>query len=177
MTTVGMSLSLPITSFMFEALVISQCMPLLMVWTNIFNWKKVLYVPNLWRILIPISCLTEKHVRDECKMINHDGIGRILMIDSKSDGFLQLYITSITPSNTTNFVCMDDSSLRHPSRSIVNLHWWHTKLGHASLRTICDITWVAQKLFMAFPLLVRPFLLFALDVFMARSTAAIFLST
>lgn len=39
MITARVSPLLMITSFMFEALVISQCLPLLMVWTNIFNSK------------------------------------------------------------------------------------------------------------------------------------------
>ena len=106
-----------------------------------FKLQNVLYVPSLQRNLISISRLIEKHVAiihvcDECKMITHDGIGRILMTGSKCDGLWRLHIASVTPSSTA---CVADSS-GHLSRSTLSLHRWHTRLGHASFRTIRDMS-------------------------------------
>ena len=108
-----------------------------------FKLQNVLYVPHLQRNLISISRLTEKHVaiihvRNECKMITHDGAGRILMTGSKADGLWQLDITFVTPSSTANLACVASSG--HSSRSTLSLHWWHTRLGHASFRTIRDMS-------------------------------------
>lgn len=143
MTIVRVSPLLTITSFMFEALVISQCMPLSMEWTNLLNSKMSCMCSIFGRIDF-YQPAHKKHVaiihfRDECKMINHNGTSRILMIGSKSNGLWWFHITSITPS-VANLTCVADSSLGHPSQSTLNLHLWPTRLGHASLPTIRDMS-------------------------------------
>ena len=65
---------------------------------------------------------------------------RILMTGSKSDGLWRLHITSITPSNTANLACVVASSSGHLSQFTLNLHGWHTRLSHASFRTIRDMS-------------------------------------
>ena len=108
-----------------------------------FKLHNVLYVPHLRRNLISISWLTKKHVaiihvRNECKMLTNDGAGRLLMTGSKAGGLWRLDITSVTPSSTANLACAACSG--HSSRSTLSLHRWHTRLGHASFRTIRDIS-------------------------------------
>ena len=62
------------------------------------------------------------------------------MTGSKSDGLWRLHITSITPSSTANLACVVASSLGHLSWSTLNFHEWHTRLSHASFRTIRDMS-------------------------------------
>ena len=100
-------------------------------------------MPHLRRNLISISRLTEKHVaiihvRNECKMLTNDGVGRLLMTGSKADGLWKLDIISVTPSSTANLGSA--ASTGHSSRSTLTLHQWHTHLGHASFRMIRDMS-------------------------------------
>ena len=104
-----------------------------------FKLQNVLYVPHLRRNLISVSRLTEKHVaiihvRNECKMITQDGVGRILMTGIKDDGLWRLDISSVTPSSTTNLASVASSGLSS------SLQRWHTRLGHASVRTIREMS-------------------------------------
>ena len=106
-----------------------------------FKLQNGLYVPHLRRNLISVSRLTEKHVaiihiRNECKMLTNDGAGRLLMSGSKADGLWKLDIVVVTPSSTANLVSAENSSPGQSSRSTLSLHRWHTRLGHASFRTI-----------------------------------------
>ena len=110
-----------------------------------FKLQNVLYVPHLRRNLIFVSRLTEKHVaiihiRNECKMLTNDGAGRLLMSGSKADGLWKLDIVAVTPSSTANLVSSENSSPGQSSRSTLSLHRWHTRLGHASFRTIRDMS-------------------------------------
>ena len=110
-----------------------------------FKLQNVLYVPYLRRNLISVSRLTEKHVaiihiRNECKMLTNDGAGRLFMSGSKTDGLWKLDIVAVTPSSTANIVSAENSSPGQSSRSTLSLRWWHTRLGHASFRTIRDMS-------------------------------------
>ena len=108
-----------------------------------FKLQNVLYVPHLRRNLISISRLTEKHVaiihvRNECKMITHDGAGRLLMTGSQADGLWKLDLISVTPSSEAHLASV--ASPGQSSRSTLSLHRWHTRLGHVSFRTIRDMS-------------------------------------